>query len=54
MSSTLLVQHHGVVNSEMLDLAFIAFWNQTLHLFKITNLFPIGIVLGSKPADETV
>jgi hypothetical protein len=23
------VQHHGVVNSEILDLAFIAFWNQT-------------------------
>jgi hypothetical protein len=32
--STLLVQHHGVVNSEILDLAFIAFWNQALHLFR--------------------
>jgi hypothetical protein len=30
--STLLVQHRGVVNSEILDLAFIAFWNQTLHM----------------------
>jgi hypothetical protein len=29
---TLVVQHHGVVNSEILDLAFIAFWNQTLYL----------------------
>jgi hypothetical protein len=28
--STLLVQHHGVVNSEML--AFIVFWNQTLQI----------------------
>jgi hypothetical protein len=29
------VQHHGVVNSETLDLAFImliAFWNQTPHI----------------------
>jgi hypothetical protein len=31
-NSTLLVQHHEVVNSEILDLAFIAFWNQTLQL----------------------
>jgi hypothetical protein len=30
--STLLLQHHGVINSEYLDLAFIAFWNQTLHM----------------------
>jgi hypothetical protein len=26
------VQHHGVVNSGILDLVFIAFWNQT-HLY---------------------
>jgi hypothetical protein len=30
--STLLGQHHGVVNSEILGLAFIAFWNQTLQI----------------------
>jgi hypothetical protein len=29
---TLLLQHHGVINSENLDLAFIAFWNQTVHI----------------------
>jgi hypothetical protein len=27
------VQHHGVVNSEILDLAFIAIWNQILQIF---------------------
>jgi hypothetical protein len=26
------VQHHGVVNAEILDLVFIAFWNQTLQM----------------------
>jgi hypothetical protein len=26
------VQHYGVVISEILDLAFIAFWNQTLQV----------------------
>jgi hypothetical protein len=31
--TTLLVQHHGVVNSQILDLAFIAFWNQTLQIY---------------------
>jgi hypothetical protein len=28
------VQHHGIVNSETLDLAFISFWNQTLQFQK--------------------
>jgi hypothetical protein len=31
------VQHHGVVNSEILDLAFIAFWNQTLQIHVQSN-----------------
>jgi hypothetical protein len=35
--STLLVQLHGVVNSDILDLAFIAFWNLTL-LVLLTKL----------------
>jgi hypothetical protein len=34
---TLLVQHHGVVNSEILDLVFIAFWSQTLHMYKVSG-----------------
>jgi hypothetical protein len=32
------VLHHGVVNSEILDLAFIAFWNQTLF-FNLSTHF---------------
>jgi hypothetical protein len=31
--STLLVQHQEVVNSEILDLAFIAFWNETSYMY---------------------
>jgi hypothetical protein len=37
------VQHRRVINSETLDLAFIAFWNQTLHILK-ENIFFLGLI----------
>jgi hypothetical protein len=35
---TLLVQHHGVVNSEILYLAFIAFRNQALQVLSTRTM----------------
>jgi hypothetical protein len=40
--STLLVQHHGVVSSEILDLAFMVLWNQTLQLVVQEELKAVG------------
>jgi hypothetical protein len=46
------VQHHGVVNSEILDLAFIAFWNQTLHIIlSLNSCLPVRLLVKNNPSN---